>query len=130
MVPNVERGWSTIGANVVGVGHAARLAARPKERSAVIERLAKRVGAFKKDAMASLVSGRHHHAVVVRVAEILASPDRAEERIREHLLVWGALFKVSGGVPHDYDRLVLVHEQAQLVRVRPLIVHLQRESRP
>src|SRR6266446_410294 len=75
--------------------------------------------------MAPLVPGRHYHAVVVRVAEVLASSHRAEERVREDLLIWGTLFKVFGGVPHDDGRLVLVHKQTKPVGVRSLIVDLQ-----
>src|SRR6266480_2391563 len=77
--------------------------------------------------MPPLVPGRHHRAVIVRVANILASSDRAEEWVWVGLHVW-RLVAAPGGIIHGHVWLVVVYEQTQLVAGRSLIVHLQRKG--
>ena len=55
--------------------------------------------------MSPLVPGRHHRAVIVRVANVLASSDRAEEWVWVGLHVW-RLVSAPGGIIHGHAWLV------------------------
>src|SRR5437879_13802597 len=77
--------------------------------------------------MSPLVPGRHHRAVIVRVANVLASSDRAEEWVWVGLHVW-RLVSAPGGIIHGHAWLVAVHEQTQLVAGRSLVVQLKRKG--
>ncbi len=112
----------------VGVGQPGALSSRAEESRTVIQRLAKRVGAFEIDAVSALIFSGKDDAVIVGVADVFARADGPEEGVWVDLFVW-KLVAALGGVIHDHPGLVLVHKQTQRVAVRSLIVHLERESR-
>ncbi len=76
--------------------------------------------------MARLVFRGGDHAVVIRIADVLAGADGAESRIRVDLHV-GRLVAAHGRIVDDHLRLVLVDEQSQLVAGAALVIHFQRK---
>src|SRR5207244_1151442 len=96
------------------IRYASALAGGTEERRVVVNRFAQCVGSLQEVPLAALILGGEYQAVVVGVADVFASADGAESRVRVELLVW-RLAAEPGWIPHNHAGLILIHKQAQLV---------------
>src|SRR6267378_5958754 len=129
-VANVERRGAAIRSEIVAVIKPSAFAGRAEERRAIVDGLPDGVRTFEVDTVASLIPGRGDGTAIVGIADVHASSDCAEKRVRENLIVWRTFCKMLSRILYHWRRLVLVDEQTQLVGGRTLVIDFEREGTP
>ncbi len=122
-MPDVERRRSVLQSKIVHVGRPGSLSAGAEECRLVVQRLTQCVRSLEEDAVPSLIFRGQHHAVVIRVDEILPGADRTKERNGKNLFI-GRLVAALGWIAHDHCWLILIQKQPEMAAAGALIVGL------